>query len=159
MDMDKYLNSIENGTYEQKVAASLTVIKAYLQRLKDNDAYDNSIIIIMSDHGIEREYIEWPEAGLDRFNPILFIKGINEKHKMIISDRAVSYQDLQSAFCDLIDGKQSTGLFTELEPGRTRTALWYAYYDVTHIIEYITTGKAWEVEKFTPTGIVYDVKE
>lgn len=154
-NLDKDLNTIKNGTYTQKIAASLTMIKAYLQRLKDNDAYDNSVIVIMADHGHTQAY-----EGLARGNPILFIKGMNEKHdQMLESDRAISYVDLQDAFCDLIDGKQSTEIFTELEPGRTRTIIWQKYTKEYHKVEYETTGTAREPWKIIPTGNVYDLEE
>ena len=158
--MDKYLNYIEEGTYDQEVAASLTMIKAYLQRLKDNGVYDNSTVVIMADHGQNTDgYTEQPALYLDRCNPILFIKGFNEHHELLKSDQPVSYMDLQDAFCDLIDGKQSTELFEELTPNRTRKIMWYMWSNIYHMVEYETTGKAWEVEKFTPTGNVYDLKE
>lgn len=161
-DMDKNLNTVTDGTYAQKVAASLTMIKAYLQRLKDNDAYDNSVIVIMSDHGSENTGVTYedPEGQyiLGRFNPILFIKGVHEKHEMLRSDRCVSYMDLQDAFCDLIEGKQSTELFAELEPGRVRTVLWHFSWQEYFLVEYSTTGTASETEKFTPTGVIYELK-
>lgn len=155
------INGIENGTYNQKVAASLTMIKAYLQRLKDNNAYDNSVIAIMADHGYQHHsyIIENDEEYFERLNPILFIKGINEQHELIESNQSVSYMDLQNAFCDLIDGKQSTELFSNLEAGQVRKVLWHIWTEEYHMVEYETTGKAWEVEKFTPTGNVYDLKE
>lgn len=162
-NMDKYLNPIDNGSESQKVSATLTMIKAYLQRLKNNGAYDNSVIVIMADHGqiseADAAALEQPYLYLKRCNPILFIKGINEKHEMITSDRPVSYVDLQDAFCDLIDGKQSTDLFTELQPGRTRTVIWNIWTEEYHLVEYETTGTAREPKKFTPTGNVYDLKE
>jgi len=160
-NMDKDLNAIEEGTQDQKIAASLTIIKAYLQRLKDNDAYDNFVIVIMSDHGniYSMEDDEQPYLFLGRCNPILFIKGIGERHEMKHSDRPVSYVDLQDAFCELIDGKQSTELFANLEPGRTRTVLWHIWTEEYHMVEYATSGTAREARKFTPTGNVYDLEE
>lgn len=157
LNMDKDLNSVKGGTYEQKVGASLTMVKAYLQRLKDNGAYDNSVIVIMSDHGWP--YVAGqPKKQLSRCNPALFIKGINEKHEMLESYHPISYVDLQDAFCDLIDGKQSTELFAGLEQGRTRTVYWQTNKTRGHKIEYVTTGKAWELDKFTRTGNIYDLK-
>ena len=160
-NMDKEMNSIEDGTRDQKIAAALTMIKTYLQRLKDNDAYDNSIIVILSDHGYPcssaDEEVEY--RVLERFNPALFIKGVNEKHEMLESDRPVYYSDLQDAFCDLIEGKQSTELFSESESGHTRTVLWQTSGTLDHKIEYNTTGKAWERDQFTLTGNVYDLEE
>lgn len=158
LNMDKNLNSVKNATYEQKVGASLTMIKTYLERLKDNDAYDNSAIVVMADHG--RAFVSGqPEQQISRCNPILFIKGINEKHdEMPKSDRPVSYVDLQDAFCDLIDGKQSAELFAGLKQGRTRTVIYQTTKTVHHKVEYVTTGKAWELDRFAPTGNVYDLE-
>lgn len=159
-NMDKDLNAIENGTYDQKIAASLTMVKEYLKRLKDNDAYDNSIIVIMADHGYQPgDTGEHLILSPVRCNPILFIKGVNEKHELLVSDKPVSYSDLQDAFCDLIDGKQSTELFAELQPGRTRRVIWYDWVAEQHMIEFKSTGTVREPEKFTPTGNIYDLKE
>lgn len=161
-DMDKYLNLIEGGTEKEKIAATLTLIKTYLQRLKENDAYDNSVIVIMADHGSNAQegagelLYEDPYWCLDRCNPVLLMKGYGEKHKMIKSDKPVSYMDLQDAFCGLVDGKHSSELFAELRQGRVRTAL-YEYG--RSMVEYETTGKAWELEKFVPTGKVYDLEQ
>lgn len=159
-NLDKYLNVIEDGTYEQKTAASLMIIKRYLQRLKDNNAYDNSVIVIMSDHGSEDPHPKsnYVDNNLSRCNPILFIKGINEKHELNESDRPVSYHDLQGAFCDLIDGKKSTELFSELEIGRKRKMMWTIWYAQDRMLEYETTGHARDIEAFIPTGKIYDLK-
>lgn len=160
-DVDKHLNEIEDGTYEEQLAASLTMVKAYLQRLKDNNAYDNSVIVIMADHGYCENYVNNISQYnyLDWFNPALFIKGINEKHELRESAQPISFVDLQDAFCDLIDGKQSDELFADIGSERVRTVMaqWvggsYSDYD---ILEYEATGKAYDLEKFYPTGTVYN---
>ena len=163
-NMDKYLMPIKDGAVNgPKIAASLTLIKAYLQRLKNNNSYDNSVIVIMADHGFLNHESDGSTQSfmLGRHNPMLLIKGFNEKHEMIVSDLPVSYMDLQNAFFDLIDGKKSTELFADIKQGRTRTALAYLWHPTlyTDITEFITTGKAWEIEKFTPTGNVYTYKK
>lgn len=168
-NMDKYLNITDGELnqetyrqkYSQKVAASLTMIKAFLQRLKDNDTYDNSVIVIMADHG-ESEIIRIdsdPYLWLSRCNPILFVKGFNERHELLEADCPVSYYDLQDAFCALIDGKPSTELFSGFLPGRTRTVIWYLRNEENHMVESEITGKSWELEKFAPTGNVYDLEQ
>ena len=154
-DVDKHLTKIANGSYKDKIASSLTVVKAYLQLLKTNNVYDNSAIVIMADHGFlgERSHNNADMDVIARGNPVLFIKGFNEKHKMIKSDMPVSFRDLQDIFFNLIDGKKSTELSFGLEIGRTRTFfLRNQKSPAWPVHEYITTGKAWEVEKFTPTG-------
>ena len=56
----------------------MTIAATYLEKLKKADSYDNSVIIIMSDHGYDEEGTE--EYG--RQNPLLMIKGRNEHHDM-----------------------------------------------------------------------------
>ncbi|MBR2712902.1 MAG: sulfatase-like hydrolase/transferase [Bacilli bacterium] len=145
-DLDSNVNRIENGTYNQKVQAMLKIIEVYLDRLKNNDVYDNSVIIIMADHG-------YSYAGLiGRQNPILFIKGIDEHHEMISSDIPVSQLDYVDAYLDLLDGKKSTDLFDNIDNNRERRYLLYEYTKEDHMIEYLQKGKAWDEETLVPTG-------
>lgn len=52
-DYDENVNKIseEDGTYEKKLKATLKIINAFINRLKENNVYDNSAIIVMADHG------------------------------------------------------------------------------------------------------------
>ncbi len=149
-DYDKDLNKIENGTYGQKVEASITLIKTYLERLKDNNSYDNSNIIIMADHGFAFDLID------PRFNPILLIKGKNEHHDLEISNLPISYEDLQSAYIDLLDNKKSDELFANIPEKRTRKLIWYIYGRENHMVEFETNDKAYESNKYKATGNIYD---
>ena len=157
-NIDENLKRLEdNGTYEQKIKANFVYIKEFLDRLKENDSYDNSIIIILADHGFQtNENIEYPDYIFYRYNPILFIKGINEKHEMINSTLPVSYLDLPNAYNELLDGKKSTELFKNVKENRTRKMIFYEYMKENHMEEYETNGKAWEVDKFKKTENVYD---
>ena len=57
----------------------------------------------MADHG----YDKTGKGNLFyRMNPILIIKGINEKHEVVISDKAISYEDVNSALVELVDVKK-----------------------------------------------------
>ena len=138
--------SPKNG-YKSKIAGTLTVINAYLERLKKYDVYDNSVIIVMADHGYSKG-----NGPLARQNPILFIKGIDEHHDMIRSDIPVSHLDLNDAYMDLLEGKKSTELFSEIPKKRERIYMYYEYMKENHMVEYITTGKAWEQNKLKKTG-------
>jgi hypothetical protein len=146
-DIDKNLNEISNGNYLKKVEASMTLVKQYINYLKSNNAYDNSIIILMADHGCNYGEVD------GRQNPILFIKGINENHnKMIKSDIPVSYEDLNSAYDDLLAGKKSKELFNNIPQQRTRRYLWYEFTKEDHMVEYEQTGKAWQEDTMHKTG-------
>lgn len=138
-----------DGTYDQKLVACLKIINAFINRLKDSDIYDNSIIIIMSDHGFNYEDIEQVDG---RQNPILYIKGIDEHHKMEVSDKPISYFDLMDAYSDLLEGKKSLELFKDIDMKRRRRYLWYEWTNEDHMVEYEQTGKAWDMDTLVKTG-------
>ena len=85
-NLDEDINEIEDGTYEQKLTGVLKLVNMFINRLKDEGVYDNSVIIIMADHGFNPIEIE---KGDCRQNPILYIKGIDEHHEMYISDKPI----------------------------------------------------------------------
>ena len=148
---DENVNKVYGGTsYPDMVKATITTIKAYIDRLKANGLYDNTVIVIMADHGIARD---GNDGAIARLNPILLIKGQNEKHELIRSDLPLIQTDLIDAYSQLLDGKQSTELFANIEKMRTRTVL--SHDDAFYITEYTVEGKATEYNKFKPTGNEY----
>ena len=152
-DLDENMNFLEkeDGSYEQKIVASIKIIDAYLKRLKEYGVYDNSVIIVMADHGYD---VVGSIEG--RMNPILYIKGLNEKHDLVVSNSPISYVDLNDAYIDLLDGKKSTDLFKNIDSKRIRRYIWYSYGKEDKMIEYEQTGKAIEVDKMVKTGKVFN---
>ena len=135
------------GTYDQKLEGCIKIVEKYLNKLKESNVYNNSNIIIMADHG-------YSFIGAEgRQNPILYIKGKNEEHKkMNVSDKAISYADLNSAYTDLLNGKKSNELFKDITNKRDRRYLFYIYNQEDHMIEYTQTGKAWDLNTLVKTG-------
>lgn len=155
--VDKNLNPIENGTYAQKVEASIKVIDAYLTRLKNNDTYDNSVIIIMADHGYyDVDHDSYGEEVLERFHPILLIKGFHEEHELERSDIPISHLDLMDAYMELLDGKEGEEVFRAVDPNRKRTVIWQEYRGEDHMVEYELEGSDFKQQDFKLTGNVYD---
>lgn len=149
---DKDVNIINDGSYESNIEATMTITSAYLDKLKEADVYDNSVIIVMSDHGYS---LTGPEA-FGRQNPILFVKGMDEHHKMDVSEAPVSYEDLQAAYGRLLDGSPSTDTFEYHEGSqRVRRFLYYVYEKDEYMTEYIQTGHAWDDSTMEATGNVY----
>ena len=144
---DKNLNDKIDGNYYDEVEGMCTLVNNYLKMLKEKNVYDNSTIIVMADHGYN------VDASINgRQNPILFIKGINEKNnKMNISNKAISFSDLNSAYKDLFEDKKSIELFSDINENRTRKYLLYRNDDKI-MTEYEINGKAWETEKMVKTG-------
>lgn len=146
---DSDLNIVDRSDYRTCIAASMTLVNEYLCLLKENGVYDNSIIVIMADHG----YFD-PQPNL-RQNPFLLIKGRNEHHEFITSDAPISHTDLQDAFSNLIDGSTSENVFTwKSGDSRERIFLWQNYSDP--LVEYKTEGKASDYSSLVPTGVTYD---
>ena len=145
-DYDENVNKIpeEEGTYRQKLKATLNIIDSFINRLKENNVYDNSVIIVMADHGY------WASTG--RQNPILYIKGIDEHHEMQTSDIAVSYEDLCDAYLQLLEGEKSENLFKNINPNRVRRFINNSFGDEDSMTEYEQRGKAWDSSATVETG-------
>ena len=141
-----YLNYIDNGTYEQKLTSTLKVVDHYINKLKEENVYDNSVIIIMADHGYDFANV------IGRQNPILFIKGIEEEHEMYESDKPISFEDFNEAYLNLLDGKASVDLFNNIDMNRERRFLYYQYTKEENMTEYVQTGKAWDESTIKETG-------
>ena len=157
-NLDENLNPIDKtvGTYSQKQIATFKTIKAYLDRLKSANAYDNASIVILADHGYKDGVWEYDYIN-NRFNPILYIKGVEETHsRMHRSDKPISFEDLGQAFNDLYYGKPSTELFSNINSPRERTIIYYVWNEEDHMVEEIQTGKAWDESTIIETGNVFD---
>ena len=153
---DKDLNIIENGTYEQKIEAAITMLNAYIERLKANNVYDNTVIVIMADHGSAA--LNSAEDMLVRANPMFMIKGTDEHHNFTESQKPVSYADLMDIYSNLLNGETAEEALSFIPNSRERIYMWYRNFQFeNHIVEYAVTGKAWDWDKFEKTGNVYDL--
>lgn len=71
------------------------IVDKYIQELKDQGRYDNTTIIITSDHGWAPEYLD-PQ-------PVFLIKRVGETHdSMITTDAPVSSDDFMPTILDII---------------------------------------------------------
>lgn len=149
-DEDVKLIPAEEGTYVRKLTASLNIVDAFINRLKENDVYDNSVIVVMADHGY------WNSQNNARQNPILYIKGINEHHKMETSDIPVSYEDLCEAFIELLNGKDTSEIFQNIDKDRIRRFIDNPFNGEDFMTEYEIRGKAWDPKAEHETGKKFD---
>ncbi len=148
---NKDLDEVLDADYYSEVEGMGTITKKYFDYLKEHDVYDNSVIILMADHGYNVD-----ASVYGRQNPILYIKGLYEKHEeMNISDKPISFEVLNVAYKDLLDDKKSIELFHDIDMNRKRIHFIYAN-DTKVMKEYETTGKAWETDKLKPTGNVFN---
>lgn len=151
---DKDVNYVgENeSTYYQSVEASMTIAGAFLNRLKEEGVYDNSVIIIMADHG----YSDDVGGIMDRFNPLLMVKGLKEKHPYSVSQAPISYLDLSEAYQRLLDHKAAEDCFDAAEGDeRIRKLLWFEWQSEDYMVEYYQDGYASDYLNIKPTGKEY----
>ena len=141
----------ENGSYEQNVLCSITIMNAYLNALKEAGVYDNTAIIMMGDHGFNYDNDEY----WGRWNPALLIKGIDEHHEYIESQAPLSYDDLQEAYRRLTEGQPAEECF-DAKDGDTRERRYMHFIREAKITEYLQTGYAADEETLIPTGRVFE---
>ena len=84
-------------TIEDEARGMTVLIKAFTDRLKEIGVYEDSTIIIMADHG----YID------SRQCPLLMVKGAGESHDFAVSDKIVSYEDIQQIFLNCLDAGEN----------------------------------------------------
>lgn len=101
-DLDENLDVIdgEQFTLEEETFVVNAIIGNWLDTLKENGLYDNSVIVIMADHGSGEFEAE------DNFIqcPLLMIKGYGENHDFQISDAPLSYDDFEQLSLSLLGG-------------------------------------------------------
>lgn len=119
-----------DGTYDETEDASLednskgcmVIMEEYLKQLKDVGAYDNSTIIITSDHGSPEE----PQV-------IFFMKKPDETHEaMITTDAPICHCDLLPTIIDVMgaDGHAYGTPVTDYADGDTRDRIfWICRFD------------------------------
>lgn len=162
---DENMNVVgqENSSYETCVRASLNMTMDYLDYLKENNLYDNSVIIIMADHGCSQT-----RDVYERSNPLFVVKGLGETHDEItFNDAPVSYSDLNEAYYRLINGSNSNEIFDWSE-GDVRERQYLIYncgkpgeevFETDDIIhEYIIKGHASDFSQIVPTGKLFIYK-
>lgn len=140
----------ESGSYEDNLKACLTMTRAYLDKLKESGVYDNSVIIVMADHGYN-----WLDPH-GRQNPAFFVKGVNETHDFTVSDAPISFEDLQEAYQRLLNGADGGSIF-DWKSGdqRERRFLFYEYLKEDYMVEYMQPGQAHDTEAMYETGEIY----
>lgn len=151
---DRYFKKTGEESFEKEnlIEAGrgiLVMVQQYLNELKKLEVYDDSVIIIMADHG--GQWMEDQGDYLRRHNPLLLIKGQNEEHEFKISKAPISYDDLQEAYVRLLSGSTEDEVF-EIKEDVQRKRI---YINDTDFKEYATTGYAFDYDMMKPTGVIY----
>lgn len=152
---DADLNAAENSSYQEVLQANIKLIGHFLQKLKQAGVYDNSVIIIMSDHGFDAQN---ETSAYGRQNPVFFVKGIGDSHPLQTSLVPASYEDLQDAYIRLLDGAKGEAIFP-YQQGEKRERRYIFYENTDHTMyEWFQTGPAWKFDEYRESGVTYSRK-
>lgn len=147
----------DSGTYEGNVEAGMTIALSYIEKLKASGVYDNSVVIVMSDHGYNRyEY----NSPIGRQHSVLFVKGLGETHdSMQISSAPIAHEDFKEACMRLLYGAESSDIFDYKDgDSRERRYLFYYYGADNEMEEFLQTGYAGNTETLISTGNFFNKK-
>ena len=105
-----------NIDYINESYCVIKTISKIISRMKELQVYDNTMIMLVSDHGwwfenkmFKENYAERVSAGYEgrlisgMINPLLMVKDINSKGKIKYSDHFLSNADIPSIVCSVID--------------------------------------------------------
>lgn len=95
MTADFTESASETSIYEE-TQGMLVLIDRFIDKIKETGIYDNSSIIIMSDHGVLGE----------RQAPTLLVKNNDENETLVINDIPTSYADLSMLFDMVTSNRQ-----------------------------------------------------
>ncbi len=150
---DANMTDVKDADIMECARGIMLMLDTWINKLKEKGIYDNHIIIIMADHGTELETTE----AFRSTNVLFMVKGYNEHHELKISDKRVSYDELDEIYKNLLDGKQSDESVTGLDKSNVR--IFYkgidGYYENGDLVEYAVPGIASDVSSVYETGEVY----
>lgn len=112
---------IEQSDLVSTLRGTFRILQEYFDQMKQLGIYDDSTIIVMSDHGQE---------GPDHLAPIFYLKCPNEIHEHTeVNSAPISHQDFQATVLELIghnDGNFGTSVF-DWQPGQERRRTLYIW--------------------------------
>lgn len=152
---DADLNATGDTSYPVTLEANIRVIGRFFEKLKQSGMYDNSVIIVMADHGFDPQD---EVSAYGRQNPLFLVKGVGESHPLQTSLVPAAYEDLPEAYVKLMDGAAGGDIFPYKE-GEKRERRYIFYENTNHVMqEWMQTGPAWDFGAYRVTGVTYQRK-
>ena len=153
----------DQATYRNQVEGTIYLIQSYLAQLRNSGCYDNTAIIVMSDHGYEEspEGSTLPEIqqhSAMRSHSIFLAKGFGESHGYEVNEAPLSYDDLMQVYERLLSGSQS-GELIDWKKGDARERR-FLNYQQENLEKYgfeerVQTAAADDHDTLVPTGTIY----
>lgn len=136
----------EECSEEQQAVGVLKIVAEYLSRLKSVGIYDQTTVIVMSDHG----YI--PHSTVEQ-SPLFLVKLAGASHPFDTSDLPLSYADLPEILVSAL-----RGTLTSMDNWKADSPRYFYQArqnnSVMNITEYIINGPVRDVPA-EKTGVVY----
>lgn len=166
--------------YITQSTGSLIILKDLVFQLKQSNAYNQSMIIVIGDHGAglsSNQTISGKKADIEKINakmgagiPLILIKPFDKTGPLKISETPVSLSDIPITIIDEIGLKNNTysGVTMLSNPSsdnRTRRYYEYEWYPnlfstefFPPIKEYLITGHSWDYQSWRTSGSIYTKK-
>lgn len=112
-------------TYKETAQGAMNEVKALIENLKKEGIYDNTAIMILADHG------GGELASELNCNPLLLVKGFDEKHEFTISENPISYEDIYPSLLSWASEENQENAVWNIEGERERRFLHFRYADST----------------------------
>lgn len=159
--------TVEN--FAMPIACSVRTVLEILNRLKDLDVYDNTIVAIMADHGagFSPSQASQSDRKVGRWNsmagfamPLLLVKGLGDRGPLQVSDGAAAIGDLGATICGSIgDCRSGAGLsLNNLPVSRPRSYFSYEWRNefwalptIPDTKQFIVNGPAWNLSSWSRT--------
>jgi arylsulfatase A-like enzyme len=87
--------SEDNAAYAYTFMAAIKAVGQWLDELKKMNVYDNTRIVILSDHGRGFESNQF-ESGMESYNPLLMVKEPGARGSLAVSDIFMTHADMPS---------------------------------------------------------------
>ncbi len=148
------LSPEDPGSIKEATKGCFRFLKDYIARLKAEGIYDNTALIVLSDHGYT----------LYHQNPSLLFKNYNADHPFTISDSPASFEDLIPAFEKLAaddgSGKTTGDIFGNAPRDRVRPYYFYEWNTesgdwLPPIKVFEVRGRADDIDSMIETETVY----
>ena len=157
-NMNENAEAVESGSVnmKQRAKGALKIVSTYLQQLRDKGLYDNTMVIVLADHG------DWEAEVV--INPMLLVKPFDsEVEGLAVSNAQITYEDLMPTQIEAITGNDAGTTVFEVneDEERERRFLYYDWYGdwesdyLPELHEQLVTGNVRDSASRTPTGKVY----
>lgn len=167
-DFDRNMNYVKNVDPYEALLGDFTLIREYIDQMKEQGIYDDATIIITADHGLSGGTSDEKPLQIDSpVRTLMMVKPAGTKGQVGMTDyeAPVCHADLFATVIDSFGGNTEDYGKTifEYKEGEERTRLYYhtmMYSDIDGEValrEYAITGDSRDFDNWKLTGNYWDI--